>query len=143
MDWSKLTTSLTPLRAREFRLLFTAQTTSVVGDNFTTVALAFAVLDLTGSAADLDVVLAARTVPLVVFVLAGGVWADRLPRQRLMLGANLARFASQGLLATLLVTGHTRLWQIVALMAAHGTAGAFFYPASSEASLGPPSTRTT
>jgi MFS family permease len=64
-------------------------------------------------------------------VLAGGVWADRLPRQRLMLGANLARFASQGLLAALLITGQARLWQLVALIAAHGTAAAFFYPAAS------------
>ena len=80
MDWSKLARLRAPLRAREFRLLFSAQSISLAGDNFTSVALAFAVLDLTGSAADLGLVLAARTVPLVVLVLAGGVWADRLPR---------------------------------------------------------------
>ena len=67
------------LRDRPFRLLFLAQATSLLGDGMVSVALAFAVLELTGSAADLGIVLAARTAPLVVFLLVGGVWADRLP----------------------------------------------------------------
>lgn len=53
-------------------------------------ALAFAVLDVTGSATDLGVVLAARTITLLLFFLAGGVWEDRLPRQRLMMFGNIA-----------------------------------------------------
>ena len=49
--------------------------------------------------------LAARTIPLVVFILVGGVWADRLPRQRLMVTSDLVHFTSQALMAVLLVTG--------------------------------------
>ncbi|MGO9955790.1 MAG: MFS transporter [Solirubrobacteraceae bacterium] len=66
----------------EFRLLFTGSAVSSFGDRLVPVALAFAVLDLTGSVTDLGVVLAAQTVPLVAFVLLGGVWADRLPTER-------------------------------------------------------------
>jgi len=55
------------------------------------VALVFAVLDLTGSAADLGIVLAAQSLPLAALVLVGGVWADRLPRQRVMLLSDLVR----------------------------------------------------
>jgi MFS family permease len=73
-----VTTTLTPLRERSFRLLFLGRTISVAGNQFTNVALAFAVLDLTGSAADLGYVLTAAFVPLVVFLLVGGIWADRL-----------------------------------------------------------------
>ena len=69
------------LRERDFRLLWAGLTTSALGNAVVPVALAFAVLDLTGSASDLGLVLAAHTVPLVAFLLVGGVWADRLPRQ--------------------------------------------------------------
>jgi hypothetical protein len=63
-----------PLSERPFMLFFWARVTSLVGDNVVQVALAFAVLNLTDSAADLGFVLAARTVTMVVFLLAGGVW---------------------------------------------------------------------
>jgi MFS family permease len=59
---------------------FFGRTISVAGNAFTIVALAFAVLELTGSKADLGYVLAAQAIPLVIFMLFGGVWADRLPR---------------------------------------------------------------
>ena len=118
------------LRERDFRLQFCAQATSLIGDNIVPVALAFAVLDLTGSASDLGIVLAARTLPLVVFVLAGGVWADRLPRHVLMLSSDLGRAVSQGVLAALLITGRATVWEIVVLQAVNGTATAFFRPAS-------------
>jgi MFS family permease len=127
---TRLAEEISLLREREFRLLFYAQTISVVGDNFTAVALVFAVLDLTGSAADLGIALAARTLPLVAFVLAGGVWADRLPRKQLMIWSNFVRFAIQALLAGLLVTRAAHLWQLVGLLALHGTATAFFKPAA-------------
>lgn len=118
------------LRERPFRLLFSAQTASVVGDNFTTVALPFAVLDLTGSASDLGIVLAARTTALMALLLVGGVWADRLSRRRVMVWSNLVRCASQVLLGTLLLAGVAQLWHLVALFALHGAATAFFLPAS-------------
>ena len=66
---------LEALRERPFRLLFLGQAVSLLGDGMVGVALAFAVLELTGSATDLGIVLAARTVPLVAFLLVGGVWA--------------------------------------------------------------------
>ena len=74
--------SAAPLREREFRLLFTGRTISLVGSAIAPVALAFAVLDLTGSKTDLGLILACREIPLIVFLLAGGIWADRLPRNR-------------------------------------------------------------
>jgi MFS family permease len=76
--WSELRNG--PLGHRQFRLLFLGRTTSFVGNAFANVALAFAVLELTGSKADLGYVLAARSLPLVIFLLVGGIWADRLPR---------------------------------------------------------------
>jgi len=119
------------LREREFRLLWLGQTTSVVGDGLVPVALAFAVLkDLDGSATDLGLVLAAQTLPLVTFLLVGGIWADRLPRQLLMVATDLVRMATQGALAVLLLTGRAELWHLIALAAAFGTAEAFFRPAS-------------
>src|SRR5437764_9169281 len=93
------------------------------------VALAFAVLDVTGSVADLGFVFAARSLPLVVFLLAGGVFADRLPRRAVMIGSDLVRLASQGLLAALLLAGAARLWEILVLVVVGGAATAFFNPA--------------
>lgn len=77
-------------------MLLAGSTVSPFGDRLVPVALAFAVLDLTGSVTDLGLVLAAQTIPLVVFVSLGGVWADRLPRQALMLSSDLVWAVSQG-----------------------------------------------
>jgi predicted MFS family arabinose efflux permease len=118
------------LREREFRLLFGAHAISYLGDWLVPVALAFAVLDLTGSATDLGLVLTARLVPMILFMLAGGVWADRLPRQQLMIWSHLVRLVSQGALGLLLVTGEARIWQLVALQVVHGGATAFYRPAA-------------
>jgi len=103
---------------------------SSFGDRLVPVALTFAVLHLTGSLSDLGIVLAAQTVPLVLFVLLGGVWADRLPRQRVMLGSDLARFATQGASAILILDGTARVWQLAALQALYGIADGFFTPAA-------------
>lgn len=111
-------------------MLFAGSTVSSFGDRLVPVALAFAVLDLTGSVTDLGVVLAAQTVPLVVFLLLGGVWADRLPRQALMLSSDLVRALSQGASAALLLSGSAQVWELAALQAVYGTADAFFGPAS-------------
>ena len=119
-----------PFGQREFRLLFLGRTTSFVGNAFANVALAFAVLELTGSKADLGYVLAARSVPQVLFLLAGGIWGDRLPRHRVMVGSNLASGLSQSAVAVLLLTGHARIWQLAALAALNGASSAFFFPAS-------------
>jgi MFS family permease len=117
------------LRHGPFRLLFVRTVISSLGDAVVPVALAFAVLDLTGSATDLGIVLAAQTVPLMVFVLLGGVWADRLPRQYVVLGADVVRAASQGVSAALLVTGDARIWQLAVLQGVYGIARGFAGPA--------------
>jgi len=119
-----------PLGQREFRLLFLGRTTSFVGNAFANVALAFAVLDLTGSKADLGYVLAARSLPQVLFLLVGGIWADRLPRHRVMVASNLASGVSQGAIAALLLVDRAEVWQLMALGAVNGLSSAFFFPAA-------------
>jgi len=120
-----------PLGRRDFRFLFLGRTTSFIGNAFANVALAFAVLDLTGSKADLGLVLAARSLPTVIFLLAGGIWADRLPRHRVMVLSNVVSGASQGLIAVLLLSGHAQVWQLAVLGAINGLSSAFFFPAAS------------
>ena len=126
----KLREAFGTLSERPFRYQFLASATSMLGDNIVTVALAFAVLDLTGSATDLGLVLGARTVMLVVFTLAGGVWADRVPRQVLMMISDIGRAFTQGALGVLMITGVAELWHFIALQALNGIATAFFNPAS-------------
>jgi MFS family permease len=116
------------LRHREFRLLFLGQTASTLGDQVVRVALALYVTQI-GSPTDVGIVLAAATVPLLVFLLLGGVWADRLPRHRIMLAADGARGALHALLAVLIFTGSVEVWHIVVIEALFGSAEAFFRPA--------------
>jgi MFS family permease len=103
----------------------------MLGNAIAPIGLAFAVLDLTGSKADLGYVLAARSLPQVVFLLLGGVWADRLPRHVVMVESSLASGASQLAVGALLLSGSARIWELAALAAVNGTSSAFFYPASS------------
>jgi len=130
------------LRERRFRLLWLGQATSTLGDGLVPVALAFAVIQtLDGSPTDLGLVLAAQSLPLVVFVLAGGVWADRLPRQMVMLASDLVRCVVQATIAVLLLSGRAELWQLIVLVAIYGTAQAFFQPAATglvPATISPP-----
>jgi MFS family permease len=121
---------LGPLAERDFRLLFLGRVVSMLGNAIAPVALAFAVLDLTGSKSDLGFVLAARSIPQVVFLLFGGVWADRLPRHRVMVVSSLVSGASQGAVALVLLTHHAALWHLIALGAVNGASSAFFFPAS-------------
>jgi MFS family permease len=118
------------LAERQFRLYFVGQATSYLGDGLLPVAVSFAVLDLTGSASDLGLVLAARMVPVVLFLLVGGVWADRLPRHLVMLGSDIGRGVVQGVLAVLLLTGTAQLWHLLVLQALYGVAEAFMRPAA-------------
>lgn len=123
--------ALEALRERGFRLLFLGRTASLLGDSFAPVALAFAVLDdLDGSATALGLVLAAAWVPQIVFTLLGGIWADRLPRNLVMVGTDLTMFLAQATVAALLLTGSAELWQLALTQALRGTAMAFFYPAA-------------
>jgi MFS family permease len=118
------------LRHRDFRLLWLAQSSTVIGDNIVLVALALFVVQDTGSATDLGLVLAAQSLPLVAFLLIGGVWADRLPRHRVMIATDLLRFILHALLAVLIFSGGVQIWQLVAIEAVFGSAEAFFRPAA-------------
>jgi MFS family permease len=122
--------ALGPFRLRDFRLLFAGELVSLLGTAVAPIALAFAVLDLTGSATDLGYVLAAGWAPQVVFILVGGVLGDRLPRNLVMVGANLLSAAAQGVAAGLLLAGVAQVWQLALLQAVRGTATALFFPAA-------------
>src|SRR4051794_31124726 len=116
------------LRERDYRLLFGAQATSLLGDQMVTVALAFGVLGIGGSASDVGLVFAARALALMACLLGGGVIGDRLPRRRVLAATDLVRLASQGLLAAVLIGGGTAIWPVVALSAVTGAASGVFNP---------------
>src|SRR6188472_1332620 len=103
------------LRLREFRLLFGAQAVSMLGDRMVGIALAFAVLELGGSATEVGLVLACRTVPIVATLLVGGVVADRASRRAVMVVADLSRLLTQGTIAALLIGGVAEVWMLAAL----------------------------
>jgi MFS family permease len=94
------------------------------------VAIAWAVLEIGGTATDIGIVFAAFFLPNVVFLLVGGVWADRLPRNYVMLTSDGVRAVVQIGLALLLFSGSAQVWHIVIAVALHGTASAFFVPAA-------------
>ncbi len=118
------------LRLRDFRLVFGAALVSLVGDGVRTLALTFAVLDLTRSATDLGVVLAVSTIGLVGSLLVGGVVADRLPRQTVMIGADLVRLVAQGAIGVLLITEHASMATLAVSQGLVGAGTGFFNPAS-------------
>jgi predicted MFS family arabinose efflux permease len=113
-----------------FKLLFAGRAVSDFGDKLVPVALAFAVLELDTRASALGLVFAARMIPMVVLVLVGGVWADRLPRNVVMLTADGVRACTQAAAGVLLITGRAEVWHLLVLMAVYGAAQAFFDPAS-------------
>lgn len=125
----RLPDSLMPLRDRSFAWYFSGRFISTIGSVMAPVALTFAVLDLTGSPSALGQVLAARSIPLVIFLLVGGVVADRFSRSTVMQLSHLLSAASQGLVAALLLTGVAQLWMVIALEAINGTVSAFTFPA--------------
>jgi MFS family permease len=94
------------------------------------VALAFAVLEIGGSPTDVGLVLAARTLPTVAFLLVGGVVADRLSPRTVMLAADLWRVVTQGLMAALLIGGAADVWSVALLAGLTGIGTGFFSPAS-------------
>ena len=122
-------TLLRALRVRPFALLWSGQVVSRFGDSVHAIALAWVVLELTGSATAMGVILAAGVVSFLVFSLAGGVVVDRLPRLRVMIASDLARMAIVTVIAMLIVLERLEFWHLVALSAAFGMVDAFFYPA--------------
>ena len=120
-----------PLKERPFRLLWLGRTGSAVGDSMIPVALIWTVgHDLHGGASGLGVVLAANLVGGGAVTLAGGVWADRLPRRLVLIAADLTRLATQSVTAVLLFSGTAHVWQLAILQGTAGAAAGFFNPAS-------------
>jgi len=127
----RLPSELDVLRLRDFRLVFGASVASLVGDGVVPVALAFAVLDLTGSATDLGIVLAARVVALVSSLLVGGVVGDRVGRRAVMVAADLVRLGAQAAIGVLLVSDDATIAEMFVSQALIGAASGFFNPAAS------------
>jgi predicted MFS family arabinose efflux permease len=126
----RLPDAIAPLREREFRLLFSGQAVSLIGDNLAPIALAFAILDAGGSATDVGLVYSSNIIARLAFILVGGVMADRLSRHRVMLAADALRAVSSGVLAFAVMAGDAPLGLYIAMVAAHGIGAAFFDPAS-------------
>lgn len=125
-----MTGRLGPLRHRGYRNVFLARGASSIGDALIIVASAFAVLRLGGSASQLGFLIALGTVIRLVLLVVAGVYADRLPRQLVMLSSDLVRGVTQAVIAALLITGHAAIWQLGLGFAIHSAASAFFGPAS-------------
>jgi MFS family permease len=110
--------------------MWAGSTTSALGDAVVQIALIFAILHIGGTASGIGIVLATTTVARVTFLLAGGVWADRLRRQYVMLAADGVRGVVQATLAALLLSGHAHIWELCTGGALYGAAASFFGPAS-------------
>jgi MFS family permease len=118
------------LGIRDFRLLLADRLIAPMSVGFSMVGVSFAVLKATSSATDLSYVLAAQIAPSLVFVLIGGVAADRFPPQRVIVAANLLMALGEGTFGILVLAGHPPLWAMLGLEAVTGTGVALFYPAS-------------
>ena len=125
MTWKA---AFAPLRNRNFAWYYASRFVDTLGSNMAHIALAFAVLEI-GDATAVGQVLAAHTIPLVAFMLYGGVIADRCPRAVVMQVSNLVAAFSQGVLAYLFITGTAELWMVLVLAAVNGTADAAGFPA--------------
>jgi hypothetical protein len=120
---------LTPLRHRDFRLLWGGMCVSLIGDGVFMIAMAWQVYALANAPTALAMVGIAMTVPTVVLLVLGGVVSDRFDRRRVMVAADVARAVAVGAIAALSLTGGLELWHMVALVALYGGGAAFFGPA--------------
>ena len=120
---------LQAFRSRNFRLLWTGQAISLLGDSAFVVALGWRTFTLTGSARSLGLVLTFQGVGVLTTVLVGGALADRYDRRTLMLVSDLARFAVIGGLAVLDGSGHLTIHSLAAIALLEGLATGFFTPA--------------
>ncbi len=118
-----------PFAERNFRWYFAARSTAMLGATMTGVALAFAVLEVSDSPRALGTVLAANSIPMVTFLLLGGVVADRFGRARVVVVAGSVAGAAQWGIALLVLSGDAEIWQLAALAAVVGTCEAVILPA--------------
>jgi MFS family permease len=117
------------LRERNVRLLVGSGAVDALGNGMAQIALAFAVLQI-GGAADLGLTFLAREVPMVVFLLLGGIWADRVSRKVLLVLGDVAMGSAQVLTALLFLTHHATVWRVALLQVVFGVANSFTRPAS-------------
>ena len=118
-----------PLRHRDFRLLWSGMTVSLLGDGIFIVALAWQVYELSDAATALSLVGLAMTIPNVLFLLIGGVVSDRFDRRRVLLAADLIRGLAVAAMGVLSLNGTIELWHLMGLAALYGGGTAFFGPA--------------
>jgi predicted MFS family arabinose efflux permease len=121
---------LRPLRRRDFALLASGNIASLLGDGFFQVALAWQVYTISNVPTALSIVFLAISIPTVLFVLVGGVFADRYDRRKLMVASDLLRAAALGAIALLSASGVIEVWHIAALVVFVGIGDAFFNPAA-------------
>jgi len=121
---------LQPLAQRDFAFLTAGSFVSQLGDGFFFVALAWQVYEISNVPTAMSLVGLAWTLPLILFVLIGGVFSDRYDRRWLMVGADLIRAAAIGLLGILSLSGVLEIWHVILLIAVVGIGDAFFNPAS-------------
>jgi MFS family permease len=121
---------LRPLKERDFALFWLGWTVSLIGDGFFLVAIAWQVFDLWNSPTALAVVGVAETIPIVAFVLVGGVVSDRFERRRVLIFSSLVRGACVAVLGILAVTEAIELWHIFVIAAVFGAGQAFQGPAA-------------
>lgn len=119
------------IKNRNFALLFSARSISYFGTYLAPIAVAFAVLDLTGSATDTGIAFACWTLAQISTLMIGGVVSDRVPRRLVMIGSDTANVCVRVAMGALLLSGHAHIWEIFVLQVLGGAATAFYSPASS------------
>src|SRR4051794_38499920 len=110
---------LAPLRHRDFRVLWTGMTISLLGDGAFLVAMAWQVYALSNAPTAMSMVGIAMSVPTIALLLVGGVVSDRFDRRRVMLGADALRGVALAAMAALSLSGSLRLWHMVVLVAVY------------------------
>ena len=121
--------ALAPLRDRRFRWYFASRAVDLLGDIMGSVALVFAVLEVSDSPSALGIVLAAHSIPMVAFLLVGGVLADRFGRTLVIQISNVTAGLTALAIAALVLSGTAEIWQLAALTAVNGVAAAANQPA--------------
>jgi MFS family permease len=116
------------LRHRDFRLLWSGQTISLIGDMAFLTALGWKTFTIAGSN-KLGLVLAAQGAGLLATLLIGGALADRYDRRSMMIVSDLWRFAAVAALAALDFSGRLDFSGLIVLATIVGLGDGFFYPA--------------
>lgn len=120
---------LRPLRIPDFRKLWTALSVSLFGDGLYVVAIAWQTYELENAASALGMVFTAWSLPMVVFLLIGGVVSDRFDRRKVLIASDVIRGLAITSMGVLSLTGVIELWHLICLAAVYGAGQAFFGPA--------------